>query len=408
MRRLALVVPSLHQGGGVRAVARFLHDAAMASGRWEVKPISLCMASDDPESVSLLRPWTAFRGVRVGQREWREQLVPHVGAVFGELEFQRYRPRAALRRLVEDCDLIQVVCGSPAWANAVVGMGKPVSLQVATLARVERRRRDQQIRSLKTAWRRVMTRMTARLDERALRRVDAIQLENPWMLEHARAANRHRVGVDVSFAPPGVDSRYFAPADAGHGSRSGVLCVGRLDDPRKNPELLLAAYCRLPEALRSKHPLVLAGLASPGPRFWEAAARHGANVRFVHRPNRAELRDLYQRCSVFVLPSDEEGLGIVVLEAMACAVPVVCTRCGGPEGIVTDGDDGFLVDRDEEAAMADRIRFLLSDPRLNAAMGARARRTIEERYTSGVAGDRFLAVWERLAGTVQAPESSAR
>jgi glycosyltransferase involved in cell wall biosynthesis len=46
---------------------------------------------------------------------------------------------------------------------------------------------------------------------------------------------------------------------------------------------------------------------------------------------------------VFALSSDEEGLGIVILEAMACAIPVVATKCGGPDGIITDGKDGYLI-----------------------------------------------------------------
>ena len=64
---------------------------------------------------------------------------------------------------------------------------------------------------------------------------------------------------------------------------------------------------------------------------------------------------MYQRAAVFALPSDDEGLGIVILEAMACGVPVVATRCGGPEDIITDGTDGFLVPRYDAGALASRL-----------------------------------------------------
>jgi glycosyltransferase involved in cell wall biosynthesis len=87
---------------------------------------------------------------------------------------------------------------------------------------------------------------------------------------------------------------------------------------------------------------------------------------------------------------------MVVLEAMACGTPVVATRCGGPDGVIADGLDGFLVDRGDARAMADRIVRLVSDPGLRDAMGACARATIEERYSEEVAGARFEQVWETL------------
>jgi glycosyltransferase involved in cell wall biosynthesis len=99
---------------------------------------------------------------------------------------------------------------------------------------------------------------------------------------------------------------------------------------------------------------------------------------------------------VFALSSDEEGLGVVILEAMACAIPVVATRCGGPDGIITDGEDGFLVPLDDASVMADRLTILCSDPQRNVAMGISARATVSARYASEVAGEEFVQVWDSL------------
>ena len=60
-------------------------------------------------------------------------------------------------------------------------------------------------------WRKGMTVITDRLDDRALRSVDAIQVENPWMLDYAREINRGRSDVDIRYAPPGVDAKLFLP-----------------------------------------------------------------------------------------------------------------------------------------------------------------------------------------------------
>ena len=121
-------------------------------------------------------------------------------------------------------------------------------------------------------------------------------------------------------------------------------------------------------------------------------------VEYVASPSRGELVRLYQEASVFALPSDEEGLGMVILEAMSCAVPVVSTRSGGPDGIITNGEDGFLVPLDDAAAMAGRLQTLLENQSLNIAMGNKARATIEARFDERVAGAVFVDMWDRLSG----------
>jgi len=396
--RLGLVVPALDQGGGVPAVARFIKDATLRAGNFDLNLVSLCMGSADPYSMNMTHPRTWVRGVTCAQGVWEGLPFTHVGASFGEFEFQRYKPRVALTQALANCDLIQVVCGSPAWANAVLGLGKPVSVHVATLARVERRRRDGDGRGGAAAWRRAMTVITDRIDDRVLRHADAVQAMNPWLLEHVRSINDGR-DVDIRYAPPGVDARAFCPAPSRELAQDPyILCVGRLDDPRKNPDLLLEAYARLPVSLRDGVRLVLAGAASPPAMFWARADALGirGRISFVERPTQAALVRLYQRAAVFALPSDEEGFGMVVIEAMACGISVVATRCGGPDGIITDGDDGYLVPRDDADAMAARLACLLREPTMNLAMGTNARTMVERSYDERVADAAFIDVWARL------------
>jgi glycosyltransferase involved in cell wall biosynthesis len=396
--RIGLVVPGLTLGGGVPAVARFVRDTIVRSGEFALEQVSLSTSSNDACNTSLAAPRSWLRGVAVAHDEWESRPYAHVGATAGELEFQRYRPRAALARTLARCDLIQVVCGAPAWANSVLGLGKPVALQVATRARVERRQRNANPRGLAGWWRKGMTEITDRLDDRALRRVDAIQVENPWMLDYARSINAGRE-VDIRYAPPGIDARHFRPAASIDRLREPcILCVGRLDDPRKNVGMLLDAYAMLPAELRECVGLVLAGSSPPPATFWERAEALGVRerVNYHAKPDADTLVSLYQHASVFALPSDEEGLGVVLVEAMACGVPVIATRCGGPDGIITDGEDGYLVPRDDAAMMSHRLATLLQEPDCNAAMGATARATVERRYDERVAGQAFLEVWDHL------------
>jgi glycosyltransferase involved in cell wall biosynthesis len=396
--RIGIVVPSFLTGGGVPAVARFLLAVAKSDDQYVADIISLSTSADDPLSTRL-RAATSWRGgPKVREETWNGYRLFHVGAAWAEFEFQRYKRRSVLSELVQPYDVLQVVCGSGAWAGPVIGLGKPVSLQLATRVKVERRRRDSRALRPLSVWRKEMTRVTHKVEERALRSVDAIQVENPWMLEDVRNLNADRPGVNIQFAPPGVDVEEFRPlGERCLSDEKYILTVGRLNDPRKNVDLLLEAFHRI----ASQHPtvnLVTAGLTPPPESFWVSVRDRGLTkrVRHVAKPSAQELVDLYQRACVFVLSSDEEGLGIVLLEAMACGVPVVATRCGGPDGFVSDGENGCLVGLRDSAAMAERLGRLLEDPNLNRRMGVAARRTIERRFSQEVTGRAFVNVWDRL------------
>ena len=124
---LGIVVPGLDLGGGVPAVASFIMQAALRSESFTVRMVSLCMASSDPASVSLRDIHSWKKGITVRHGTWRGRSFSHVGAFLCELEFQRYASRPALSKALAGCHLIQVVSGSAAWANAVLGLGVPVS-----------------------------------------------------------------------------------------------------------------------------------------------------------------------------------------------------------------------------------------------------------------------------------------
>ncbi|MBM9520467.1 glycosyltransferase family 4 protein [Desulforhopalus vacuolatus] len=398
MKKLSLVVPSLMKGGGVPSVARFVRDTALNSGKYDLNIISLCMSSREDTSLQITNPRTWIRGAAKKTGEWEGLPYTHVGANLGELEFQRYRKRNVLTDALRGSDIIQVVCGSPAWANAVVGLDIPVALQVATRAKVERRMRDANPKSVIHWFRKLMTEITDRLDAQALCSVDAIQVENQWMFEYAKKLNEYRQ-IDLRYAPPGVDGDIFHPLKTRDLAKcSYILCVGRLSDPRKNVTLLLHAYARLSHKLRDHVHLVLAGSSAPDVSFWKKVETMGFrdHIKFVEKPSLDELVSLYQNASVFVLPSDEEGLGVVILEAMACAVPVVSTKSGGPDGIILDGENGYLVPLNTPEKMADRISFLLENYSLNIEMGWKARKSIEKRYDKRIAGDVFVEMWDRL------------
>lgn len=98
-----------------------------------------------------------------------------------------------------------------------------------------------------------------------------------------------------------------------------------------------------------------------------------ARVTFVDEVPQPDLAEYMARAAVFVLPSTTEGLGRVVIEAMATGTPVIASRVGGLPEIVLDGETGFLVPPGDVAALADRLAWCFAHPAKAEAMGARGR-----------------------------------
>ncbi len=116
------------------------------------------------------------------------------------------------------------------------------------------------------------------------------------------------------------------------------------------------------------------------------ALRLEDRVRFA-RAAYSEMPALYEEADVVVYPTvGEEPYGLVPLEAMSCARPVVATRSGGICETVVEGETGFLVDRGDAIALADRVATLLADPDLAVSLGEQGR----QRAVADFSVDRFL------------------
>jgi glycosyltransferase involved in cell wall biosynthesis len=328
----------------------------------------------------------------VSPGQWQHGSFRHVGAWLAEFEFQRYRPRPVLTSILAQYDLVQVVSGTPAWALVARKCGKPVLLQAATLARIERRSKLAGGRGLMGLWRRGMTAITHRLDRAGLRCAAAVFVENAEMEEYAR-----RIGgaSRVVAAPPGTDCDFFVPGI--YRPDGYLLSVGRFDDPRKNIRLLFTAFSILARLIDEPAPLVLAG-APPSAEDWAYAERLGirGRIQMLSGVSDEELRALYQRASLFVLSSDQEGFGLVLVEAMACGIPVVSTRCGGAEMAVRDGETGVLTPVGDPHALALAVRDLLLNRDRRAAMREAGRRHAEQRFSFHTAIQPYLATYERV------------
>jgi glycosyltransferase involved in cell wall biosynthesis len=106
----------------------------------------------------------------------------------------------------------------------------------------------------------------------------------------------------------------------------------------------------------------------------------------------SQVQELLNCADVLLLPSDLESFGLAALEAMACGVPVVCSRVGGVPEVVTDGVEGYLVEPRDVQTMADRALDILTNPERREQMGKAAR----QRATAQFCSTKIIPLYERL------------
>jgi glycosyltransferase involved in cell wall biosynthesis len=193
--------------------------------------------------------------------------------------------------------------------------------------------------------------------------------------------------------PYGVSLASFAPREGPEEPVFRVIHCGRVD-LRKGCHYLLEAFhgLQLPRA-----ELWLVGPVAPE---MEAFRRRYASPAIVfHGPRpQAELAGFYGRASVFCLASLEEGMAMVIPQAMACGLPVIATPNSGAEEAVRDGVEGFLVGVRDVAALRRRILELYEDPERRRAMGRAALARVREGFTWDDYGDRVVAAYRDLLG----------
>jgi teichuronic acid biosynthesis glycosyltransferase TuaC len=107
----------------------------------------------------------------------------------------------------------------------------------------------------------------------------------------------------------------------------------------------------------------------------------GEHVQFVGRKNRLEVAEAMKKCSVFVLPSQNEGLGCVYLEAMSCGKPAIGCCGQGIGEVIEHGKNGWLISPDGLEELVQGLSDLLGSPELRMRIGAAARQTILEKLT---------------------------
>jgi len=202
----------------------------------------------------------------------------------------------------------------------------------------------------------------------------------------------------------GVDSNLFKPSNQGVlpptlerlKDKLIILYVGHFG-PRKGLVYLIRAMKEIVKEIPDAVAVCIGGVPSwlGKVNYWQQLqneiekSKVEDKITLLDRVPNNELPSYYSSASVFVLPSYYEAFAKVILEAMACAVPIVVTREGGPQEAIEDGKSGLLVKYGSSKDIVSAVVSILHDQSRAKQMGLEARKRVELNFT-----------WEAVAGRV--------
>lgn len=389
--RLYIVTRDPRGLGGVGSMARFVYETAEGAG---LNPCLVCNAIDREMDV---------RSTDVLRLDWRRE-IEHTTVDGMELK--------GIPRLLPEVEFLQSALNRRFWAAALADgdrffcvagaspTGLPLVLDdvsfgcwVATPFWEDRADRLESSSLLRRIRDRLSRPVMERIEQRVYEGADPVFV----LSEYTAAVLTERYGIKrerFEVVPYPIDTDRFTPeGDTADADGPLILFVGRFNDPRKNTEMLVEAFSLVREEFPDATLRLIGDESSTALR--SAFERHGVTeaVECLDYVPNEELPAHYRAADVFAIPSNQEGLAIVGLEAMACGTPVVSTRCGGPEGYVVDGETGYLVKRRDIEQMADHLSVVAGDSATRSQSGDRAQKVVEAEYAESVVTVRFEAAF---------------
>ena len=299
-----------------------------------------------------------------------------VGSFLPELEFTYYLPSDRWINLINSHDYHIAVGGTVMISYPLLKANVPHLVWCASTMIEDREDRRAAMPTLRKVTDKVLIGRVQSIMEREILSGNGIIL--PVSL-HAKDTllELSPNGKIINIMPIPVDCDELTPDY--NATEIGLIgFAGRISDPRKNIKLLINAV-EIAKNEYSNIKLILTG--NPHEEINSSA------IEFTGVLTREKLVKFYKRLDVFVIPSKQEGFGIVGIEAMACGVPVITTPCGGPADYVINNQTGFIADFTPET-IAKHIINIINDRKLRHILSKNARNMALNNYSH----DRFKQV----------------
>jgi len=188
-------------------------------------------------------------------------------------------------------------------------------------------------------------------------------------------------GVDLEKFKPAKDKAKFKRAFGFNAEDLLILYVGRLYSRKGLPTLISAIPPVVRKARNVRFLISGKGLLGEEKRLkgYVEKFKVTQNVVFLGYYPDEKLPSLYKAADIFVFPSIYENMPFAMLEALATGLPIVTTRVGGIPEVIDDGKNGFLINPYDSRELANKIIYLIENPKTASEMGLLGRRTVEEK-----------------------------
>ena len=238
---------------------------------------------------------------------------------------------------------------------------------------------------------------------RNLRRATAIASTSEAMAQQVRRLVPGR--DEIAITPFGVDLTLFAPTSLRRAPGGVTIGIVKTLAPKYGVDLLLRAFAGLRQsaavrALPQPCRLLVVGDGPQRAQLEALASELGiaAHTEFAGAVAHEDVPAFLSRLDIYAAPSrlDSESFGVAVIEASACALPVVVSDAGGLPEVVCHGETGLVVPRDDVPALQAALERLVLDPALREALGGAGRSHVERCYEWGRCVDLMERCYERV------------
>jgi len=218
------------------------------------------------------------------------------------------------------------------------------------------------------------------------------------MLASATAEFIHD-GKAVHTIPFGVDTNLFTPSK--EKSPGGKICIGIVKalEEKYGIEYLIRAFKIISERGYESN-LIIVGEGSLRKNLEELAESLSLanSVRFTGKVDNTAVIEFLHMIDIFIVPSisSSETFGVAALEASSCGIPVIASNIGGLPEVIVDGETGYLVPPQNEAAIAERIIKLIKNPRLRQQLGNAGRKFVLTNYEWNSCAKKMEEVYNRI------------
>jgi len=370
--KLAIVTQDLANRGGVLRLVEYIYKRALAVG-YEPTVVHYARFVEHPEVNASFA--NLFRGElnlwpTEKSYEFEGMKARAIGAILPEWEPSRIRANRLWKRALQEYDKFILVTGSAHTGLPLAQTGKQFAAWVSSTVETDRAERLKKDKGIAASLEKLSLSSIRGSEKTVLQNVQRLLAVSDDAAKNIAALAGKRAEV----YPFPLDIEKFKRRQTPIEPR--FIFVGRANDPRKRIELFLRAF----EQLGGNFQATVVSSARP--------AGVPSNVDVVSGLSDQQLADLYATSAAFVLSSEQEGLGIAAMEAMACGLPVISTRCGGPETFIEDNVSGFFVS-DDPREMAGRMRELATNAELRSRMGDAARSRIENNFSEHAWNTKF-------------------